>query len=222
MKSSHYPKTRIVLDDGCHGLAFRNSNCMKIPLAILAGGQGSRMGLPKGELRIGEQPILQYLLSKWNWPGPTLLVTAPDREHPPAYELFDREVTDPIAGEGPLRGIVTALENCAIADAIIVATCDMPLVTRDMLDHLIAQLLNDADLFGVMTRRGDDVEPFPFAIRPIALELLQTRLAAGARSLHSLAKLDQFHLFPAPAGWSDRVWTNLNHPGDLKRWNVDE
>ena len=178
------------------------------------------MGRPKGELRIAGTPILQYLLEQWNWPGPTLLVTAPGREHPPACELFDREITDPVAGEGPLRGIVTALENCADADTIVVATCDMPLVTREMLDHIAAQLTNDSNTSGAMTKRGDEIEPFPLALRTSAIDLLRQRLEGGARSLHSLARLDQFRLIPAPADWSDRVWTNLNDPGDLKRWNV--
>src|SRR5438552_17571218 len=79
--------------------------------AILAGGEGSRMGKPKALLEINGRPILAYLLEQFAWPGPTLLVTAPGREKPPGHELFSREVVDPVAGEGPLRGILTALEG---------------------------------------------------------------------------------------------------------------
>ena len=43
------------------------------------------------------------------WPGPTLLVTAPAVAHPPAADLFDREAVDPVDGLGPLRGVLTAL-----------------------------------------------------------------------------------------------------------------
>ena len=52
-----------------------------VTLAILAGGEGSRMGYPKGELRLGGRPILPVLLERFAWEGPTLLVTAPGRQH---------------------------------------------------------------------------------------------------------------------------------------------
>jgi molybdopterin-guanine dinucleotide biosynthesis protein A len=80
-----------------------------ITLAILAGGEGSRMGRPKAQLKIADIPILQWMmLQRLCWPGPRLLVTSPGREHRPACEQFDREIADSIAGEGPLRGIITA------------------------------------------------------------------------------------------------------------------
>ncbi|MDB5911273.1 MAG: hypothetical protein JWP34_5390, partial [Massilia sp.] len=79
-----------------------------VTLAILAGGEGSRMGKAKGLLRVGPepgQPILGYLLNRLAWRGPTMLVTAPGRDHPPGWEQFDRELIDPEAGGGPLRGV---------------------------------------------------------------------------------------------------------------------
>src|SRR4051794_29668278 len=98
-----------------------------ITLAILAGGAGSRMGRAKGELRIAGEPILEYLLDRFDWPGPTMLVTAPGREHPTGWARFTREVTDPVSDQGPLRGILTALEN-ATTEVVIVTPVDMPLL----------------------------------------------------------------------------------------------
>ena len=69
------------------------------------------MGQPKGLLTLKGQPILDYLLDALAWPGPTLLVTAPGREHPPGWERFDNEAADPESGGGPLRGVLTALES---------------------------------------------------------------------------------------------------------------
>ena len=40
-----------------------------------------------------------------------MLVTAPGFERPPGFERFGREVVDPIAGIGPLRGVLTAIEH---------------------------------------------------------------------------------------------------------------
>ena len=82
-----------------------------VTLAVLAGGEGTRMGFAKGELNIDGRPILSHLLERFAWPGWTLLVTAPGREHPSGWEGFTREVSDPEAGQGPLRGVLTALEQ---------------------------------------------------------------------------------------------------------------
>src|SRR6195952_3674281 len=94
-------------------------------LAVLAGGESTRMGEPKAALRVGGKPILQYLIERFAWPGPTLLVTAPGRERPPGWERFDREVPDPVAGAGPLRGVMTALEAIK-TPFVAVVTVDMP------------------------------------------------------------------------------------------------
>jgi molybdopterin-guanine dinucleotide biosynthesis protein A len=77
------------------------SDCAHTTLAVLAGGEGRRMGGPKGVLALDGRPILERLLDRLDWPGPTLLVTAPGREHPPGWRRFTNEVTDPVAGEGP-------------------------------------------------------------------------------------------------------------------------
>ena len=179
-----------------------------VMLAVLAGGEGSRMGRPKGELRVDGRPILQWLLKRWKWYGPTMVVTAPGREHPPGCDAFDREVVDPSSGEGPLRGIVTALENAGDADIVVVTTCDMPLATRAMLDRLIEAL---GDRSGVMMRH-EEIEPFPMALRPDALALLRERLANNQRSLQALATLPEFKCIEGPADAT--VWTNLNNPAD--------
>jgi molybdopterin-guanine dinucleotide biosynthesis protein A len=188
-------------------------------LAVLAGGEGSRMGVAKGMLQIGGRPILEYLLERWNWPGPTLLVTAPGREHPPGWNRFSSEVTDPVRGEGPLRGVLTALE-AAETGTVVVATCDMPVVGCDQFAELIAYLQNAPQKLGAMWSRRegkrDQVEPFPGAFRKDATQVIRARLDAGLQSVGSLAEIDGFSVLPAEMRWGQDVWMNLNRPEDLK------
>lgn len=179
------------------------------------------MGTPKAELLVRGQPILQFLLDRWRWPGPALLVTAPSREHPPGCELFSREVSDAIAGQGPLRGVVSALEAAGDAEIVLVTTCDMPLVTSEMLEFVAAKLADNTAALGLMSKRGDEIEPFPLAIRPAALPLLHQRLNDGQRSLHSLSQRSEFRLIEAPAHWPPAVWTNLNSPDDFRQFLSD-
>jgi len=190
-------------------------------LAVLAGGLGSRMGVPKATLEFRGKPILRYLVDEWRWPGPTLLVTAPGREHPPACDVFDREVVDTVAGEGPLRGVLTALETVTTS-FLVVATVDMPHVRCEHLQWLVEHLISlpTSDL-AIMTSRslpdsGRQIEPFPCAMRSgsCMLEIVRHRLARGERSVWRLAQEPGTRIVPAPPHWPADTWVNLNSPED--------
>ena len=209
-------------------------------LALLAGGRGTRMGLPKSHLTIANVPILRHLLAQWSWPGPTLLITAPGVERPPAHDLFTAEHVDPVADQGPLRGIHTALTH-ATTDTIIVATVDMPRVTRAHLDHLTTTLAThptapalflhppfSRDPKGERQRspkasapprspHSPTFEPFPCAVRrPLLLPILTARLARDDLSVRALATEPGVLTLTAPADWHADVWTNWNRPDDLR------
>jgi molybdopterin-guanine dinucleotide biosynthesis protein A len=189
---------------------------MNATLAVLAGGEGSRMGRPKAELCVSGVPILEYLLKRFDWPGEKVLVTAPGREHPPGHQLFDREVIDPVAGEGPLRGIVTALDGPAAGTIFLFVTCDMPLVTRDMLTALQRRLRRDSSLMGLMMQSESAVEPFPLGIRSDMRDQLLERLQQGERSVWKLAERPDFRCMRGPE--DPEVWTNLNDPDDFRNF----
>jgi len=180
-----------------------------VTLAILAGGRGERMGKPKSSLRVGDQPILSYLLKRFAWRGPTMLVTSPGREKPPGAQKFDREVVDPVEGMGPVRGLITALENSQ-TENLIVASVDMPLVEREQLLWLLERMEERPKASAVMLR-FDALEPFPSISRK---ERAERPLCENA-SMRSLTKIDGFEVLPAPAYWWHDIWPNLNEPADL-------
>jgi molybdopterin-guanine dinucleotide biosynthesis protein A len=186
------------------------------------------MGKPKGDLLIGGRPILRYLLESMRWPGPTLLVTAPGRENPPGYELFDGQAVDAVA-EGPLRGILTALEN-STTDQVVVVTLDMPGMGREQLEWLLdvgwtSSPADSADggrvhpPYKMMSRIVDGkirIEPFPLVVHREAEGAIAAHLGAGNRAVHSLSDLAGFAVYAAPEDWPARVWTNLNTPQDYE------
>jgi molybdopterin-guanine dinucleotide biosynthesis protein A len=197
-----------------------------ISLAILAGGEGTRMGMPKALLEIQGQPILRYLLDRFAWPGPTLLVTAPGHENPPGSERFSREAVDPVAGEGPLRGILTALA-ASETPRVLIATVDMPEIGMEQLSRLVDALTVHPESVGIMFRRREEdqpVEPFPSIFRSDAARLIEARLATKNRSVHSLVSggggggVVGVVALACPTEWPPGVWTNLNRPEELRMW----
>jgi molybdopterin-guanine dinucleotide biosynthesis protein A len=198
---------------------------MNTTLAILAGGEGSRMGKPKGLLTVGGRPILKHILENAHWPGPTLLITSPGRQSPLGVEAFDAEALDPVAGLGPMRGILTALEH-AKTEQVVVSAVDMPSLGPEIFRWLAGELHRRPAAHAIMIERMSGharvVEPLPAAFRKTAAKLLEPRLADGQASLHRLAGLDGVVLVQAPESWGPELWTNLNFPGDLENWHANK
>jgi molybdenum cofactor guanylyltransferase len=188
-----------------------------VTLVVLAGGEGARMGLAKGMLKLEGRPILRYLLDCLTWPGPTLLVTAPGRERPDGHDAFDTEAVDPVSGLGPLQGVLTAVEHTKTS-VVVVLPLDMPAMTVEPLTWLVEQLSARPDANGVMTRLGGKVQPFPAAFRVAISSLIRDRMRAGSRSVRTLGSDGHVVVLPAPLAWPQRVWTNLNYPADVERF----
>ncbi len=187
-------------------------------LAILAGGAGSRMGAPKARLQLHGRPILEYLLQRFDWKGPTMLVTAPGFERPPGFERFGREVFDPIAGIGPLRGVLTAIEQSE-TEIVVVATVDMPMITGEQLSWIVNQLVDRPELLGAMSSRiassVEHIEPFPSAFRKSARTTIELQISQQRRSVRGLLNGEGFATLPIPRSWPEDLWLNLNTPADL-------
>jgi len=186
-------------------------------LAVLAGGAGSRMGKPKALLTIGEKPILSWLIEKLQWPGPTLLVTAPAIVRPAGSEFFSAEATDPVDGNGPLQGVHTGL-SAAKTELVVFTTVDMPNLDRPKLQWLVEQLGEHA---GVMCRRGEQIEPFPCVLRKPLVERIEQRLKEGRRSVYGLSFEADVRTLEAPPGWPADTWLNLNRPEDLATFEAE-
>lgn len=190
----------------------------KTTLAVLAGGEGKRMGQPKATLSIEGKPILEYLLDRFDWPGLTMLVTAPGREHPPGCERFDHEVVDPRPGEGPLLGLFTALKNLK-TPLLLVTTVDMPAVEPVHLNWLVAAIQSQPTALGIMLRRqttsGGCIEPFPSIYREGAVHVVAQQWERRKKSVQSMAGRDYIMVLDCPADWPERTWTNLNRLEDM-------
>jgi molybdopterin-guanine dinucleotide biosynthesis protein A len=164
--------------------------------------------MPKAQLVLGGVPILEGLMARLAWAGPTLLVTAPGRTRPPGAGAFDREVVDDVADEGPLRGVFTAL-TVARTEIVVCLTVDMPGVEAAHASWIADALRERPNVLGLMCVRrgagGEAIEPFPSAFRRSALPAIGAALAGRRRSVHGLLREAGFATVDVPgAGRSGR------------------
>ncbi len=101
---------------------------------ILAGGGSTRFGRDKALVEVGGKPMLERMIELLRGVTKQVkLVAAPGK-----YSAFGVEtIEDQWPGEGPLGGIITALEDAAKSPANIewnlIVSCDMPFLTADWL-----------------------------------------------------------------------------------------
>lgn len=149
---------------------------------ILAGGQSSRMGSEKGLLPFAGKPLVMRMARLVEFAG-----DAPTIIGPPAKfgGMGFRAVADDRRGVGigggPLVGICTALRVATRGWNLIVA-CDLPFLTREWLEFLIARALNSpADVVIPLNERG--YEPLCAMYRQRCHQPIAAALARGVRKV---------------------------------------
>ncbi|MGB7025512.1 MAG: molybdenum cofactor guanylyltransferase [Candidatus Acidiferrales bacterium] len=183
---------------------------------ILAGGRSSRMGRTKGLLAFGGEPLVMHvarLLEFTGEPGVTPIIIGP----PEVYaNLGIRVVPDDSENLGPLGGISTAL-RIATCEWNLIVGCDLPFLTREWLEFLIAQTVeSSADVVMALNERG--FEPLCAMYRKSARPAIAEALERGVRKItDGLATLTLASI--ALAEWKafdpcGRLFKNVNTPED--------
>lgn len=142
---------------------------------ILAGGASTRMQRDKAALAYHGQSQLAWayeLVSQVC--AATFVSVRPDQREEPTRAGFP-QIVDRQPGIGPIAGISAALAQHPKA-AWLIAACDLPFLTRAILDHLVAH--RDTSRVATAYRSSHDNLPEPlFAIwEPAAREPLQAYL----------------------------------------------
>lgn len=141
--------------------------------AVLAGGMSRRFGSDKALVKFDGVPLLHKLIGVLSCvvSDPVVIVNTPERYGDASFKRF----TDITPGCGPLGGIHTALTRMH-ADAILILTCDMPLVSEEFLRALIASWQSgDA---AVVAKSAIGVEPFPGIYAASLISRIESALSA--------------------------------------------
>jgi molybdopterin-guanine dinucleotide biosynthesis protein A len=187
---------------------------MSLAAAILAGGQASRMGgRAKSFLVVDGARVIDRQLAVLRTIASELILVAND---PAPYAEFGLPiVADEQAGQGPLAGILAALE-AARAPRVLVVACDMPYLDAASLARLVpapGSADEDAD---VTVACGERLEPLCACYARTCVPVLRRRLAAGQRKAQEL--LADPGLRVRRITYTSEAWhflTNVNTPSDL-------
>jgi molybdenum cofactor guanylyltransferase len=190
---------------------------------ILTGGASTRMGRPKGLLEFGGRPLLlrtarlvEPLVSRVTLIGsPELyanlgLEVIEDSEFIEAGKNDDRP--------GPLAGIATAL-SVTCTDWNLILACDLPYLSRDWLDWLLARsTISDRPILMPYTAGG--LEPLAAMYRRECGEQIIAALRHGVRKVTDA--MEPFRIeCVAESEWRHldshgRVLRNMNAPEDYE------
>jgi molybdopterin-guanine dinucleotide biosynthesis protein A len=156
---------------------------LKVGGYVLAGGGSTRFGRDKAVAELGGMPMLGRMIGLLQSVANTVkVVGAPEK-----YAQFEREmVSDLWAGEGPLGGIITALEDAAKNPATsgwnVVVSCDMPFLTSEWLAFLCERAAK-SNAQVVLPHSTHGPEPLCACYRTVAAGALRAAFEFGVRKV---------------------------------------
>ena len=184
---------------------------MKILVAILAGGEGSRIGGNKPLRFLAGETLLDHAVAQARqWSD---LVVVAVRDQAQAGEAALRCIFDEPGIDGPLAGVAAALREAEALGLEVVLTipADMPFLPADLGERLAAELGEER---AAIARSGGHLHPVCGLWRVAALTGLANYLASSRRSLKGFAETVGFREVEWPTAQPDRFF-NINSNDDL-------
>lgn len=184
------------------------------PVAILAGGEGTRMGGRKPERLLAGRPLIKRVLDRARlWGGPTAVVLrrADQWSSPsPGVHLIHDDPTQ----EGPVAGLAAALDWATAlgCDRVLVVACDTPFLPEDLAQRLDDALCPDAGV--AMAATPGRLHPSCALWRSSNRAAIAAEAAEGRRSLRGVA----LRAHPAIVEWpcaEAAAFANINTPDEL-------
>ncbi len=170
---------------------------------VLAGGQSRRMGRDKALLVENGLLLVERIASIVSAAAGTCAVVAPAGRY---EELGLAVLEDRWPGEGPLGGILTALEASGAERNLIVAV-DMPFLDEMFLRSLLQHASHGSETV-VPVHADGNVEPLCGVYQASALSGLRQFFDGGGRRVKDALCQIPMRTVPAP----ERLLANLNTP----------
>lgn len=181
---------------------------------VLAGGGSTRFGRDKALVEIGGAPMLLRMRALFGDITKDVHVIAAPHKY---SALGVTSIGDRWEGQGPLAGIVTALQTTeeigSGADWNLIVGCDMPFLTREWLTYLVERAhASGAEVVAPRSTQG--LEPLCACWRTRAAAKLQQVFEGGTRKITEAMK----HLHMEVVDEAD--WKRFDTAGRLF-WNMN-
>lgn len=156
----------------------RDGAIPKMTLAVLAGGRSRRMGRDKAFLPLGRSTLIEETVRPLErFFDEVLIAVSPGQTAPP---LPWKTVEDDVAGEGPLRGILTGLRS-ARNEACFILACDAPGLSPAVVRKIV-DASEGVDI-AVAVTDGGLREPLLGVYRKSVISEIEALLQSGERSI---------------------------------------
>ena len=182
-----------------------------IVVAVLAGGEGSRIGGGKPLIKLGGKTLVQRAYNRaLSWSNaPVVAIRSPEQLGPCQLPW----IADAAGIEGPLAGLAAALEWAYRqgAEALLTIPCDMPFLPDDLLKRLNSEV---GDMQAAIASSGGELHPVCGLWRNAANYEFPSYCESGRRSLRGFAE----HIGFVAADWPTEPrdpFFNINSPVDL-------
>lgn len=189
-------------------MIFKN----EITGVVLAGGKSSRFGENKALSRIGDKNFLSHIIDLLKPFSKEVLISG---SYPEYNKLQERIIEDEKPGLGPVGGIYSALKNSS-TEKIIVLTCDMPLVTTEIISYMLSGNFN-ADVIG--WNHDGNRGQFPLLVSKKILPLLEANIEQNRLSVKQIFKHESSLQLKIPEEWKS-CFANVNTMQDYREINV--
>ncbi len=169
------------------------------------------MGRDKALLPLGPVPLVVHVARVvCEATGSATLVGPRDRYGSLGWPLIE----DQMPGEGPLGGIIAALQTSdsehSRAEHSLIVACDMPWLTVNALRELLAERGKvEADV--ILARSENGIEPLCAIYHRRCLPVLEAALREGQRAVRRVIAQLNVHEWPVP---DPRLVTNANTAHD--------
>ena len=191
---------------------------------VLAGGASSRFGRDKALVRIGATPLLLQIVQLAQTCASEVAVIAGAQKYADLgvkLEIID----DQWPGEGPLGGIITALQHTAATDRSVqwnlILGCDMPLLTAEWLQFLVTHAReSNKEIRVILPHSTHGPEPLCACYRTSAADPLKNVFNRGVRKVTQALKEVPTEVLDESV-WkrfdsAGRLFWNMNTPADFE------
>ena len=181
---------------------------------VLAGGQSRRMGFNKAEALVHGRSMLMLMTDKLSAITPMIIVSSGSLSYP---DIKFRQIPDEYLDCGPMGGIYSVLK-ASTTQLNLVVSCDIPLVTVEILNYLIENAQESKALITAPIDEVGQLEMLCAVYHKDIIPIMEQQLKLKAFKLKSLAKLtpiETIEISKKHPLYDEHAFKNVNTPDTL-------